>query len=62
MRGLCEFFEFVGQLFLLTWRLAAPPSANITLDTRVNFDILANKKKISELTSTVDGPFCYQYV
>lgn len=42
--------------------LAAPPSANITLETQVDFDILAEKKKITELKSTVDGPFCYQYV
>ncbi|KAL8838198.1 MAG: hypothetical protein Q9170_002241 [Blastenia crenularia] len=41
---------------------SAPPSANITLDTQGNFGILAGKKKISELTSTIDGPFCYQYV
>ena len=54
-------YEFAGNI-LANLEMAAPPSANITLDTQVNFDILAKKKKISELTSTVDGPFCYQYV
>ncbi|KAF7893533.1 uncharacterized protein EAF02_001071 [Botrytis sinoallii] len=40
----------------------APPSANITLDTLVDFGILAPKQKISSLISTIDGAFCYAYV
>lgn len=47
---------------LANLEMTAPPSANVTLDTQVNFDVLSKKKKMSELTSAIDGPFCYQYV
>lgn len=40
----------------------ASPSPNITLDTEVDVGVLAAEKKIKELASTVDGPFCYHYV
>ncbi|TGO34971.1 hypothetical protein BHYA_0175g00240 [Botrytis hyacinthi] len=39
-----------------------PPSANITLDTVVDFGILAPKRKICSLISTIEGTFCYAYV
>ncbi|KAG8526301.1 uncharacterized protein KY384_000294 [Bacidia gigantensis] len=51
-----------NQVFGTSTAFNNPPSANITLDTEVDFDVLAPKKKISDLVSTVDGPFCYQYV
>ncbi|KAI9760561.1 MAG: hypothetical protein M1835_000146 [Candelina submexicana] len=54
--------ERLNQVFGTSTAFNTPPSANITLDTQVDFDILAEKKKISELTSTIDGPFCYEYL
>ncbi|RKK82354.1 hypothetical protein BFJ69_g3279 [Fusarium oxysporum] len=39
-----------------------PPSANATLDTIMDFGILAPKQRLGDLVSTVDGPFCYQYL
>lgn len=41
---------------------SVPPSPNVTLDTLVDFGILAPKQKISSLLSTIDGPFCYAYI
>lgn len=38
-----------------------PPSANGTLDTVVDMGFLADAMTIGELSSTIDGPFCYIY-
>lgn len=38
-----------------------PPSANGTLDTVVDMGYLADAMTIGELSSTIDGPFCYIY-
>lgn len=38
-----------------------PPSANGTLDTVVEMGFLAESMTIGELSSTIDGPFCYVY-
>jgi len=39
-----------------------PPSDNVTLDTLVDFGLLAAKQKIQDISSSIDGPFCYIYV
>ncbi|EOA91548.1 uncharacterized protein SETTUDRAFT_162242 [Exserohilum turcica Et28A] len=39
-----------------------PPSANATLDTIMPFGILGTPQKLGDLVSTIDGPFCYQYI
>ncbi|KAK9442113.1 uncharacterized protein VB005_03168 [Metarhizium brunneum] len=39
-----------------------PPSANATLDTMMDFGILAPKQRLGDLVSAIDGPFCYQYL
>ncbi|KAL9002039.1 MAG: hypothetical protein Q9188_005010 [Gyalolechia gomerana] len=54
--------ERLRQVFGTSTAFNTPPSANVTLDTQVSVDLLAEQKQIRELTSTVDGPFCYQYV
>lgn len=38
-----------------------PPSANGTLDTIVDMGFLAEPMTIGELSSTIDGIFCYIY-
>ncbi|KAI0168044.1 hypothetical protein BJ166DRAFT_496312 [Pestalotiopsis sp. NC0098] len=38
-----------------------PPSANGTLETVVDMGFLADAKTIGDLSSTIDGPFCYVY-
>ncbi|KAK3316750.1 hypothetical protein B0H66DRAFT_304946 [Apodospora peruviana] len=38
-----------------------PPSAPVTLDSTINFDVLDQPRAIRELVSTIDGPFCYMY-
>ncbi|KAK4120100.1 Di-copper centre-containing protein [Parathielavia appendiculata] len=38
-----------------------PPSPNVTLDSIVEFGILAPPKSIRQLVSTIDGEFCYVY-
>lgn len=39
-----------------------PPSANATLDSVLEFGILSTPQKLRDLVSTIDGPFCYQYL
>lgn len=39
-----------------------PPSANVTLDTKLNFEVLAPPITVREVDSTIDGPFCYIYL
>ena len=39
-----------------------PPSPNITLDTNIDFGILSSQQRLGDLTSSVDGPFCYMYI
>ena len=40
-----------------------PPSANTTLEDYVNYGYAAGPpRKIEELLSTTDGPFCYVYL
>lgn len=39
-----------------------PPSANATLDTIMPFGVLSTSQKLGDLVSTIDGPFCYQYI
>ncbi|ETS74200.1 hypothetical protein PFICI_14066 [Pestalotiopsis fici W106-1] len=39
----------------------SPPSANGTLETIVDMGFLADAMTIGELSSTIDGPFCYIY-
>ena len=63
--SIVSFWNLIGQLvrgggFVLTG--LAPPSPNVTLQTDVDFGILAAKQKVGSLVSTVDGPFCYMYV
>lgn len=38
-----------------------PPSADGTLESVVNLGFLADEMTIGELSSTIDGPFCYIY-
>ncbi|KAK4215184.1 hypothetical protein QBC37DRAFT_419802 [Rhypophila decipiens] len=39
-----------------------PPSANVTLNTLVDAGIVGEKKSVKDVSSTIDGPFCYMYV
>ena len=39
-----------------------PPSPNVTLETLQDMMVLGPNKKVGELVSTIDGPFCYIYV
>lgn len=39
----------------------APPSANATLDTLLDYGPLADSITIREAMSVTDGPFCYYY-
>ncbi len=39
-----------------------PPSANVTLETDIDFGVLAPKQPIKKLVSAIDGPFCYMYI
>ncbi|KAH7094614.1 hypothetical protein FB567DRAFT_565798 [Paraphoma chrysanthemicola] len=39
-----------------------PPSANATLDSIMQFGTLGTPQRLGDLVSTIDGPFCYQYV
>ena len=41
--------------------LLVPPSANVTLDTKIDFSLLAPQEPVSSLVSTIDGPLCYMY-
>ncbi|PSR84012.1 hypothetical protein BD289DRAFT_482993 [Coniella lustricola] len=52
-----------------TWQTAGtgtafnePPSPNVTLDTWINFGVLAAKEQVRKVSSTIDGPFCYMYL
>jgi tyrosinase len=38
-----------------------PPSANGTLDTRMDLGFNGKEYTMRELVSTIDGPFCYIY-
>jgi len=42
--------------------LLDPPSPNVTLDTSINFGVLAPQQPIHNLVSSIDGPFCYMYI
>ncbi|KAK2746484.1 hypothetical protein FQN57_003110 [Myotisia sp. PD_48] len=42
--------------------LNVPPSANVTLDTLIDFGILSPDQPVRDLVSTIDGPFCYMYL
>ncbi|KAK2882371.1 hypothetical protein FQN49_000426 [Arthroderma sp. PD_2] len=39
-----------------------PPSANVTLDTMIDYKVLAPKQKLGTIGSTIEGPFCYMYI
>lgn len=39
-----------------------PPSPNVTLATSLNFDVLSPSVSIRDVVSTIDGPFCYEYL
>lgn len=41
--------------------LLVPPSANVTLDSTIDFEILSAPKTIRELVSSIDGELCYIY-
>lgn len=51
---------FVGWLLGLI-AVLEPPSANGTLDTTLNLGYNGGTKTIGELSSTIDGIFCYIY-
>ena len=56
-------YSITKEVFMLIGRmLLVPPSPNVTLNTTVDFGILAAKQPISSLVSTIDGPFCYMYI
>ncbi|KAH6617539.1 hypothetical protein F5144DRAFT_660919 [Chaetomium tenue] len=38
-----------------------PPSDNVTLDTSMDFGIIGDPRTIREVSSTVDGDYCYVY-
>ncbi|KAF7864418.1 hypothetical protein EAF04_006552 [Stromatinia cepivora] len=50
------------QVYGTSTAFNVPPCPNVTLDTLVDFGVLAPKQKISSLVSTIDGPFCYAYI
>jgi tyrosinase len=39
-----------------------PPSANVTLESELDYGRLAGKQRVKDVVSTVDGPFCYAYI
>ncbi len=38
-----------------------PPSDNVTLDTRMDFGFVGSPRTIGEVSSTIDGEYCYMY-
>ncbi|KAH6842311.1 hypothetical protein B0I37DRAFT_392924 [Chaetomium sp. MPI-CAGE-AT-0009] len=38
-----------------------PPSDNVTLDTSMDFGIIGDPRTIREVSSTIDGDYCYVY-
>lgn len=42
--------------------VVAPPSPNVTLDTELDYGVLAPKQKVGNVLSSIDGPFCYAYI
>lgn len=38
-----------------------PPSDNVTLDTSMDFGMIGDPRTIREVSSTVDGDYCYVY-
>ncbi|KAK3291535.1 uncharacterized protein B0H64DRAFT_420332 [Chaetomium fimeti] len=38
-----------------------PPSDNVTLDTSMDFGIIGDSRTIGEVSSTIDGDYCYVY-
>jgi tyrosinase len=39
-----------------------PPSANVTLDTDIDFGVLGPQKAVGKIVSTIENDFCYMYV
>ncbi|KAI3318443.1 Di-copper centre-containing protein [Xylariaceae sp. AK1471] len=39
-----------------------PPSADVTLDTKIDFGILGPQKAVGKAVSTIENDFCYMYV
>lgn len=50
------------SLVLMGRILIDPPSPNVTLDTDVDFGVLAPQQPVRNLVSSIDGPFCYIYI
>ena len=42
--------------------MTEPPSANVTLDTEIHYELLSEPPTVGEVDSPIDGPFCYIYV
>lgn len=57
----CEFVSKIAELKPSLIFCVVPPSANGTLETVVDMGFLADAKTIGDLSSTIDGPFCYVY-
>ncbi len=54
--------SFKGSSVLMGRMLLVPPSPNVTLNTDIDFGILAPQQPVSSLVSSIDGPFCYMYI
>ena len=58
-------FQFIWSLKRIIrvngWSVV-PPSPNVTLDTGLDFGVLAPGEPVGNMVSSIDGPFCYMYI
>ncbi|PQE23424.1 hypothetical protein CJF30_00010514 [Rutstroemia sp. NJR-2017a BBW] len=52
----------VGMVYGTGTAFNVPPSPNVTVDTVIDYGVLAPPQKVGDLGSTISGPFCYTYV
>ena len=52
----------LGQTYGTVTALNNPPSANVTLATKLEFGRLGGDVSVGDVVSTVAGEFCYAYV
>lgn len=51
----------VNQVWGTETTLNIPPSANVTLDTKISFGAISGPTRVGDMVSTIDGDFCYIY-
>ncbi|PQE09907.1 hypothetical protein CJF31_00003792 [Rutstroemia sp. NJR-2017a BVV2] len=52
----------IGMVYGTGTAFNVPPSPNVTVDTVIDYGVLAPSQKVGDLGSTISGPFCYTYV